>query len=188
MNPLKMTVSIKMLAISMLAVTAALFASHTFVYNSGINSVTVAVQADALDTVAKATEATKALNAKDSDRYAVLDKNHKSLESKYSKLLGKYRNTVKPDDDKKFEVCTYDTDTLQLLMDSASGGKYTGSAANIGSGFNGAIPRATLAGYWVTSRNDRAYYRKRQAFFQKYMFAFQSNRSYAGSSGSGIYA
>jgi len=188
MNPLKMTVSIKMLAISLLAVTAALFASHTFVYNSGINSVTVAVQADALDTVAKATEATKVINTKDSDRYATLAKNHKSLESDYGKLLQKYRDKVKPDDAKKFDICTYDTDTLQLLLDSASGGKHTGSAANIGSGFNGAIPRATLADYWYTSGNDRAHYRERQAFLQKPVFAVEFDRSYERSPGSGIRA
>jgi len=176
----------KFLSLAVLAAVVSLLFSHTFAYNSGANSVTVAVQADALDTVATAAEATKAINTKDSDRYAILDKNNRSLQTKYDKLIKQSRNMVKPDDAQKFAVCTYDDDTLQLLLDSASGGKHTGSTSSLGGGFDGSIPRITLAGYWYTPGNDRAGHRERYAILQKPMFAFEPDRSYAGSSGPGI--
>lgn len=179
-------VKYKLLSILGIAFAVGLFFSHTFAYNSGMNTVTVAVQADALDKVDVATESVKVINAKDSGRYAVLAKNHKSLESDYGKLLQKYRNKVKPDDAKKFDTCTYDTDDLQLLMDSASGGKHTGSTASIGSGSNGSLSRSKVTGNWYTSGIDRAYDRKRQAVLQKPMFSSEPYRGYAGSSGSGI--
>lgn len=178
---------VKLMAAAVIALAVGLFFSHTFAYQSGINSVVVETQADALDAVADNAVETKAIQAKDSERYAELDKANKKLQNKYDKLLQQAKSKV-TDNAKKYDICTYDSDTLQLLMDSASGGSYRGKTSSTGSGFDYSIPRSTLADNWYKARIYRTDYRERQKVFYKPLFAPVASHGGARSPGSGYRA
>lgn len=170
--------------VALSAAVALLSYTHSFAYESGANSVAVAVQAESIDAVEDAQASVSTINTKDSERYAVLAASNKDLQVTYDKLLKKSRDKVTPDDAKKFSVCTYDNDTLQLLNESASGGIDNSSASYNRSGFDGDIRRFGVVADWIPARSNRAVYRKQQAILYQSMFTPESYRGYTGSPGS----
>ena len=169
----------------MLALGVGLFFSHTFAYQSGSNAVIAEYQAQALDQVADVETKQEKVAALDSTRYEQLDKAHKSLQSAYGKLLKEAKSKAAPDD-AKYAVCTLDTDTLELLKASASGGLYQRISASDGSRFDGTLHRLATTRNGNPPRADRAIYRKRPAVLHQPVFAPFSYRGSAGSSGSAV--
>lgn len=143
-------------------------------YESGVLSVQVDVQDEAIGAIASVDESKTIIASNDARRYHETAKSLSDLQISYDTLLAKSKRAVAANEPEKYTICTYDADDIQLLnraLKGAGNGSGDRASANQRSRAHDPVRLSQADPDWYKTGAGRADHRKRSPVLRQSMYS-----------------